>query len=1241
MAPRYLQVSQRDSRRDSTSIISPTGSPPKTALHGSPSTASDGISPRASPQTQFANWNNNMGPRTPPQPSSQPQHLATTTLKVEGMTCGACTSAVESGFTHVGGVGSVSVSLVMERAIVMHDASIISADQVCEIIEDRGFDATLLSTDLPAPTLDDIVEEESDQDTMGLGITSSSSGLMTTTVSVGGMTCGACTSAVEGAFKSLAGIKSFNISLLSERAVIEHDSKLISADTIAETIEDTGFDASIVDSKPSEPVRTKMLPSARRQSRKNDVLFTTIVAIEGMTCGACTSAVTSGFNDVPGLLKFDISLLAERAVILHDPTKLSPEKIVETIEDCGFDAKVLTSREEGASRSRRASSTVELKLFGLQTAEAASALEATLKKRKGSTAVKIDFKTGRASVAYDPTQTGLRAIVESIEHEGLNALTAENDDNNAQLESLAKTKEIQEWSRSFKISLLFAIPVFLTTMIFPMFIKPLDYGSIKLPLIPGLWLGDVVCLILTIPVQFGIGKRFYRSAYKSLKHGSPTMDVLVVLGTSAAFFFSCAAMLVSIFTSPHSRPATTFDTSTMLITFIMLGRFLENRAKGQTSAALSRLMSLAPSTALIYTDPIAAQKAADEWDGDNEKSEKNSPSGALEEKTVPTELLEVGDVVILKPGDKVPADGTVIRGDSYVDESMVTGEAMPILKTKGKNLMAGTVNGAGRLDFQVTRAGRDTQLSQIVRLVQEAQTSRAPIQRMADVVAGYFVPIIITLGLATFTAWMILSHVLQTPPTIFTKDTSGGPLMVCVKLCIAVIVFACPCALGLATPTAVMVGTGVGAEQGILIKGGATLETATKVTHIVLDKTGTLTMGKMSVSRSDVQGGWTVDAAKLRLWWTIIGLAEMGSEHPIARAITSAAKSHLGLGSDGTLDGSVGDFVSTVGKGISASVEAAISPERKRYNVMIGNTSYLRSQGVAVSDDADDTNDYEASNDANSKQQSAGVTTIHTSIDGIYTGPLSLSDTLKPSAPAAISALQRMGITCSIVTGDQASTAYYVANLLNVPKHNVHAGVLPSGKREIVEELQARGIIVAMVGDGINDSPALATADVGISLASGTDVAIEAADVVLMRPDHLLDIPTSLALSRAIFRRIKLNLIWACVYNFVGLPIAMGFFLPWGLSLPPMAAGAAMACSSVTVVVSSLLLKRWKPPRDIRNAAAKEVGEADLFADVGTSVQSRGVSDWMQGLVGVVRGKRGDRNADRGAYVPLQRFEEV
>ena len=770
-----------------------------------------------------------------------------------------------------------------------------------------------------------------------------------------------------------------------------------------------------------------------------------------------------------------------------------------------------------------------------------------------------------------------------------------------------------------------------------------------MPGIPGLWLGDVVCLLLTIPVQFGIGKRFYISAFRSLRHGSPTMDVLVVLGTSAAFFFSCAAMLVSIFTSPHSRPATTFDTSTMLITFILLGRFLENRAKGQTSKALSRLMSLAPSSAVIYVDPIAAVKAAEEWDAVDEKSEKSvsgrEASGtSMEEKTVPTELIEVGDIVILKPGDKIPADGTVMRGESYVNESMVTGEAMPILKTKGKLLMAGTVNGAGRLDFRVTRAGRDTQLSQIVRLVQEAQTSRAPIQRMADVVAGYFVPIIITLGLSTFTAWMILSHILSTPPHIFTDEASGGSIMVCVKLCIAVIVFACPCALGLATPTAVMVGTGVGAEQGILIKGGATLEMATKVTHIVLDKTGTLTMGKMSVSKADILSKeWTSDPARLRLWWTLIGLAEMNSEHPIARAIANAARSHLGFGPDGTLDGNVGDFVSTVGRGISANVEAAISPTRKRYNVLIGNASFLRAQGVTLPPTAtdEDLSTFGTTAASSSKSQSAGMTTIHTALDKTYTGTLSLSDILKPSAPGAIRALHKMGITTSIVTGDQASTAMHVATLLNIPHSNVHSSILPAGKREIIEKLQANGECVAMVGDGINDSPALATANIGISLASGTDVAIEAADIVLMRPEQLLDIPASLQLSRSIFRRIKMNLIWACVYNAIGLPVAMGFLLPWGVSLPPMAAGAAMACSSVTVVVSSLLLKRWRRPRWMREEEGLGEVKGEMMG-LGEEITSTG-GGFLRGAVDQVRGwSRGkeDQGA-RGAYVPLQRFEEV
>lgn len=1161
-------------------------------------------------------------------------HMTTTTLRVDGMTCGACTSSVESGLKDVEGVGSVSVSLVMERAVVTHDAEKIGAEQIRDIIDDRGFDATVISSDAPEAPLFD-VEDEAELSDEEAGLLSS--GMSTTTLHVGGMTCGACTSAVEGAFKDVPGVKSFSISLLSERAVIEHDPAIISTEKLAETIEDTGFDAEVLGTKAAESMSTK--PKQRRKS-VNKRLVTTTIAIEGMTCGACTSAVEGAFEGMPGLVQFNISLLAERAVIVHDAELLSVSKITESIEDRGFDASVVSSLEEGV-QSSTSSSVLQLKVYGLPSPEAAQDLQVKLQNTPGISSVNINFGTGRASVTHIAAKIGLRAIVEAIENAGYNALVADSDDNNAQLESLAKTKEIQEWRRDFRRALAFAIPVFMISMFIPMFLKPLDFGSIKLPIIPGLWLGDVICLVLTIPVQFGIGKRFYVSAHRSLKHGSPTMDVLVVLGTSAAFFFSCAAMLVSVLIPPHSRPATNFDTSTMLITFITLGRFLENRAKGQTSKALSRLMSLAPPMATIYNDPIAAAKAAESWSAEHDMSEKKTDTAenigsAVEEKTIPTELIEVGDIVILKPGDKIPADGIVTRGESYVNESMVTGEAMPINKKPGSSLMAGTVNNAGRLDFKVTRAGRDTQLSQIVRLVQEAQTSRAPIQRMADLVAGYFVPIIITLGLITFVGWMILSHILINPPEIFLRDSSGGRLMVCVRLCIAVIVFACPCALGLATPTAVMVGTGVGAEQGILVKGGAALETATKITHVVLDKTGTLTMGKMSVSQSEHVGVWK---AQSDLWWTLVGLAENNSEHPIAKAILAGAKSKLGLGSDEQIDGSMGDFNATVGKGIHATIEPGASFERKRYAILIGNASFLSKQGIEVPGTPEDEYDglearrQSLSAAASSKaEQSAGITTIYVAIDGLYAGSIGLSDLLKPSARAAIAALHRMNIGTSLVTGDQAATAQHVAALVGISPDSVFAGVLPEGKKGIVADFQSQGQIVAMVGDGINDSPALATANVGISLASGTDVAMDAADIVLMKPNQLMDIPASLHLSKAIFRRIKLNLLLSCVYNAFGLPFAMGFLLPWGISLPPMAAGAAMALSSVTVVTSSLLLKWWTRPSWMLEGADEKPGPLNSMGFASRIVDVRNI---------IMGRRRRDSERDRGAYVQLENYEAV
>jgi Cu+-exporting ATPase len=1062
----------------------------------------------------------------------------------------------------------------MERAVVMHDPQRISADRIREIIEDRGFDAEVLSTDLPSPV--------APRSSFGAFPTDDGPATMVTTVAIQGMTCGACTSAIEGGFKDVSGVKHFSISLLSERAVIEHDPSLLTAEAICEIIEDRGFDAEVVESSEKDAEVPAVSEGTRTASTA-----TTTVAIEGMTCGACTSAVEEGFKGVSGLLRFNISLLAERAVITHDPSKLPADKIVEIIEDRGFDAKILSTTFDSMDHSS-GTSTSQFKIYGALDAAAAKSLEEKLTALPGVNSARLALSTSRLTVVHLPNVTGLRAIVEAVESAGLNALVADNDDNSAQIESLAKTREINEWRRAFQISVSFAVPVMLISMIIPMFLPALDFGSIRL--IPGIYLGDIICLLLTIPVQFGIGRRFYKSAWKSIKHGSPTMDVLVVLGTSCAFFFSVMAMLVSVLFPPHTRPSTIFDTSTMLISFITLGRFLENRAKGQTSKALSRLMSLAPSMATIYADPIAAEKAAEGWTSDAIEDETKQPldGNAAEEKVIPTELIQVGDIVILRPGDKIPADGVLVRGETYVDESMVTGEAMPVQKTQGSFLIGGTVNGHGRVDFRVTRAGRDTQLSQIVKLVQDAQTNRAPIQRLADILAGYFVPTILFLGLMTFLVWMVLSHVLAQPPKIFLEDASGGKIMVCVKLCISVIVFACPCALGLATPTAVMVGTGVGAENGILVKGGAALETTTKITQVVLDKTGTLTYGKMSVAKANIASPWQDTDWRRRLWWTIVGLAEMGSEHPIGKAVLRAAKTEIGIGPEATLEGSIGDFSAAVGKGISAYVEPATATDRARYKVLIGNVSFLRQNSVGVPQTAIDAS--EQVNASRSNKSSAGTTNIFIAIDGAYAGHLCLSDTIKEGARAAITVLHRMGVRTAMVTGDQRGTALAVASAVGIHADDVYAGVSPDQKQAIIRQLQELGAVVAMVGDGINDSPALATADVGIAMSSGTDVAMEAADVVLMRPNNLMDIPAALNLARTIFRRIKMNLAWACMYNAVGLPFAMGFFLPLGWHMHPMMAGAAMAASSVSVVTSSLFLKLWKRPRWMDEAEAEEKG---------------------------------------------------
>jgi Cu+-exporting ATPase len=608
-------------------------------------------------------------------------------------------------------------------------------------------------------------------------------------------------------------------------------------------------------------------------------------------------------------------------------------------------------------------------------------------------------------------------------------------------------------------------------------------------------------------------------------------------------------------------------------------------------------MALAPSMATIYTDAPAC----------------------TQEKRIPTELVQVGDTVKLVPGDKVPADGTVVTGSSSVDESAVTGEALPVLKRVGDNVIGGTVNGLGTFDMIVTRAGKDTALSQIVKLVEDAQTSKAPIQAFADRVAGFFVPTVISLAVLTFIVWMVVSNVISDDslPQMFHRH-GASRLAVCLQMCISVVVVACPCALGLSTPTAIMVGTGVGAQNGILIKGGRALEASRFIKRIVMDKTGTVTMGKLTVvgmtwmpvdDNNDLDTSLSPKCADgIRSRAAVIAMVsatETRSEHPLAKAIAVYGKDLLAKSGVLLPDPTIHTFESFTGAGVKASISLSGS----RVNLFIGNARF-----VTQSDD-----NYLPSLLSNFEVQetSLGRTIIYVSLATSSSSrpipllAISMSDAPKPSSAHAIKTLQSMGIEVNMMTGDGKATAMAIAKQVGIKPENVWASMSPKGKASLVTELiEKYGEGVAMVGDGINDSPALVAATVGIALSSGTSVAIEAADIVLMRSD-LLDVVAALDLSRSIFAVIKRNLIWACIYNVIGVPLAMGFFLPFGLYMHPMMAGAAMAFSSVSVVTSSLMLKWWIRPTSSVMPGEKVKGETMMESGL---MAAADLWEWLKGI---------------------------
>ncbi len=785
--------------------------------------------------------------------------------------------------------------------------------------------------------------------------------------------------------------------------------------------------------------------------------------ITGMTCSACAARIEKGVGAMAGVAAANINFALGRLTVDYDPAAVTPDNIVAKIRDLGYDVTL---------------DRLELAVSGMSCAACAARVEKAARKVPGVVAASVNFALGRLTVEAGP-DTSAAAIAAAVRDAGYEAAVAAGGQAGQDRERVAREAEIGRQKRLFVISALFSLPLALHMV--------LDIFMWHIPLLANPYFQ----LAMAVPVQFGAGWQFYRDAAVVLRHGSANMSVLVALGTSAAF-------LLSLYNTLAGLGHVYYETSAILITLIILGRVLEATARGRTSEAIRKLMGLAAKTARVLRD------------------------GA--EEDIPIDQVRVGDIVVVRPGEKIPVDGIVTAGDSAVDEAMLTGESLPVDKKPGDKVYGATINKFGTFRFEAQRVGSDTALAQIIRVVEQAQGSKAPIQRIADVIAAYFVPAVIAVAVLTFAAWLFV---------LAPGDTTRAILNAT-----AVLVIACPCALGLATPTAIMVGTGRGAETGILFKGGEHLERTHQLTAVILDKTGTVTNGRPELTDVITLEGSEKDLLAL------VAAAEKASEHPLAAAIVQGAEAK-GIAPAGE----AAEFAAVPGAGVTATVAGR--------NLAVGTRRLMGDRGVDIA----------AALAEVERLESEGKTVMFAAVDGRLAALLAVADTVKDSSREAIAALADMGLEVWLLTGDNRRTAEAIARQVGI--EHVMAEVLPADKAAQVERLRAEGKIVAMVGDGINDAPALAAADVGIALGTGADVAIEAGDVTLMRGD-LRGIAAAIRLSRATMANIKQNLFWALAYNVVGIPVAAAGYLS------PVLAGAAMAFSSVSVVTNALRLRRVK-----------------------------------------------------------------
>ncbi|KAJ0049580.1 hypothetical protein Pint_15187 [Pistacia integerrima] len=926
--------------------------------------------------------------------------------------------------------------------------------------------------------------------------------------SVMGMTCSACAGSVEKAVKRLPGIHEAAVDVLNNRAQVLFYPSFVNEETIRETIEDVGFKATLIQDETSE----KSTQVGR-------------IRINGiMPCTSCSLTVEQTLQAIHGVLKAQVAVATEEAEVHYDPKIVNYNQFLKAIEDTGFEAILMSTGED--------MNKIHLQVDGISSEHSMRMIESSLQALPGVQDIDIDPELHKISLSYKSDMTGPRTFIKVIESTGSGRFKARIFPEGEGRET-HKREEIKQYYRSFMWSLVFTIPVFLTSMIF-MYIPGIKHG-LDTKIVNMLTIGEMLRWVLATPVQFIIGRRFYTGSYKALRHGSPNMDVLIALGTNAAYFYSVYTVLRAA-TSPDFEGTDFFETSSMLISFILLGKYLEVLARGKTSEAIAKLMDLAPEIATLLT--------------------LDDEGNVINEEEIDSRLIQKNDVIKIIPGAKVASDGYVLWGQSHVNESMITGEARPVAKRKGDLVIGGTLNENGVLHIKATRVGSESSLSQIVRLVESAQMAKAPVQKFADRISKYFVPTVIILSFSTWLAWFLAGKFNGYPESWIPSSMDSFQLAL--QFGISVMVIACPCALGLATPTAVMVGTGVGASQGVLIKGGQALESAQKVNCIVFDKTGTLTVGKPVVVSTKL-----LKSMVLRDFYELVAATEANSEHPLAKAIVEYAKKFR-EDEENPIWPEAQDFVSITGHGVKAIV--------RNKEIIVGNKSLMLDLKISVPLDAEE---------MLTETEAMAQTGILVSIDGELTGVLAISDPLKPGAYEAISILKSMDVKSIMVTGDNWGTARSIANEVGI--ETVIAEAKPDEKAEKVKELQASGYTVAMVGDGINDSPALVAADVGMAIGAGTDIAIEAADIVLMK-SNLEDVITAIDLSRKTFSRIRLNYIWALSYNLLGIPIAAGALFPsTRFRLPPWIAGAAMAASSVSVVCCSLLLKNYKKPKKLNN----------------------------------------------------------